>query len=147
MASLLNTSTLEILRSADETKYSAPWQVISDANASAWMAIQPQYRKLNGESIEEMTVQEKAVVDASHRQAARNAAAAQLEQQEDILRAFMLIVLDEFTLHAEKVNALGQAIVQGASLAAIKTALQGLVALPVRTERQLRDAIKAKLGS
>lgn len=147
MASLLNTSTLEILRSADETKHAAPWIVIAESDASAWLAIPPQYRKLNGEAIEEMTTQEKAAVDAAQLAAARDAAAAQLERQEDILRAFMLIVLDEFNLHAQKVNALGTAIVQGASLAANKTAVGQIGAAPERTEQQLRDAIKARLGS
>lgn len=147
MASLLNTSTLEILRSADETKLSAPWTVIAEADAAAWMAIPPQYRKLNGEAVEEMTTQEKATVDAAARARARDAVAAQLEQQEDILRAFMLIVLDEFNLHAQKINALGAAIVNGASLAAIRTAVQQIGAAQERTEEQLRNAIKGKLGS
>lgn len=147
MASLLNTSTLEILRSADETKYSAPWQVISEANASVWILIPPQYRKLVGGLIEEMPQAEKDAVDLARLTAARDAAAAQLQAQEDILRAFMLIVLDEFNTHAQKVNALGQAIIDGANLSEIKTGVQAVGVVPERTEQQLRDAIRARLGS
>ena len=147
MASLLNTSTLEILRSADETKLSDPWTVIAERDAETWMAIPPQYRKLVKGAIEEMTQAEKDVVDAAVQARARDAAAAQLEQQEDIFRAFMLLVLEKFNAHARAMNSLGQAIVNGASLAAIKTAVQQIHALQEGTEQQLRDAIKGKLGS
>lgn len=147
MASLLNTSTLEILRSADETKLSTPWLVISEQDAATWQAIPPQYRKLNGEAIEEMTAQEKATVDAAHRQAARDAAAAQLEQQEDILRAFMLIVLDDRNVLAARMSALLDAIDGASSLATLKTAVATINNPRQYDEQQLRDAIKARLGS
>lgn len=147
MASLLNTSTLEILRSADETKYSAPWTVLSEQNAAAWLAIPPQYRKLNGQAIEEMTQAEKDAVIAAQRQAARNAAAAQLEQQEDILRAFMLIVLDDRNVLAARLASLLDAIDGASSLATLKTAVASINNPRQYDEQQLRDAIKARLGS
>lgn len=147
MASLLNTSTLEILRSADETKLGDPWTVIAERDAESWMAISPQYRKLAGEVIEEMTAQEKATVDASARARARDAAAAQLEQQEDILRAFMLIVLDDRNVLAARLSALLDAIDGAGSLAALKTAVASINNPRQYDEQQLRDAIKARLGS
>lgn len=147
MASLLNTSTLEILRSADETKLSAPWLVISEQNAATWQAIPPQYRKLVGEVIEAMTQAEQDAVDASHRQAARAAAAAQLEQQEDILRAFMLIVLDDRNVLAARLSSILDAIDGASSLATLKTAVASINNPRQYDEQQLRDAIKARLGS
>lgn len=147
MASLLNTSTLEILRSADETKHSTPWVVIAEADASTWQAIPPQYRKLVGEAIEEMTAQEKAAVDAARLQASRDAVANQLGQQEDILRAFMLIVLDDRNVLAARLSSLLDAIDGASSLATLKTAVATINNPRQYDEQQLRDAIKARLGS
>lgn len=147
MASLLNTSTLEIVRSADETKLSSPWVVISEANAAAWMAIPPQYRKRVGNTIEEMTAQEKAAVDAARLAASRDAAIAQLQQTEDVLRAFMLMILDDRNLLAARITSILDAIDGASSLATLKTAVASINNPNQYTEQQLRDAIKARLGS
>lgn len=147
MASLLNTSTLEILRSADETKLSSPWTVISEQNAATWQAIPPQYRKLVGEAIEEMTQAEKDAVNAARLQAARDAEAAQLQSQEDILRAFMLVVLDDRNLLAARLSSLLDAIDGASSLATLKTAVATINNPRQYDEQQLRGAIKSRLGS
>jgi hypothetical protein len=147
MASLLNTSTLEILRSADETKLSAPWVVIAESDAEAWMAVPPQYRKLAGQAIEEMTAQEKAAVDAARVQAARDAVVAQFDRQEDISRAVALLLLDVSNRQAQRFNALLNAIDAATTLANLKSAVALIQDVPVATERQLIDALKARYGS
>lgn len=147
MASLLNTSTLEILRSADETKLSAPWLVIPEQNAALWQSIPPQYRKLAGDTIEAMTQAEKDAVDAAHRQAARDAVVAQFDRQEDISRAVALLLLDVSNRQANRFNALLNAIDAATTLANLKSAVASIQDLPIATERQLIDALKARYGS
>jgi len=147
MASLVNTSTLEIVRSVNTPEYPAPWTVVSEANAATWSAIQQKYRKWVTDHVEEMSAGEKTAADAALLSAARDAAAAQLQQVEDIQRAFMLQVLDEFNLHAEKINAILTAIDNGATLAQVKSGIAAIVDYPARTEAQLRTAIRNKLGT
>ena len=146
MAAVLHRVTKQYLPSANTPDFpSQDW--IINPNLSAVIGFDSRYWKINGDTVSLMTQGERDAVDAASLATARNAAAAQLQQQEDILRALMLPVLDEFNAHTTAVNGIGQAIVNGASLAAIKTAIQALTPLSQRTEQQLRDAIRAKLGS
>jgi len=71
----------------------------------------------------------------------------QLDMQEDILRAFAQMVLDEFNAHAAKTNALLTAIDNGANIGAIKSAVAAIADHPTRTLAQLRQAIRGKIGS
>jgi len=147
MASLVNTTTLAIVRSVNTPEYTAPWTVISEANADSWSEITQRYRKWVTDHVEEMTQGEKDAVDAAALTARRDAAAAQLQQTEDILRAFMLLVMDEFNAHAEKINSILTAIDNGGTLAQVKTEIAAITDYPTRTEQQLRTAIRNKLGS
>ena len=74
--------------------------------------------------------------------------AAQLDNQESIIRAFMLLVVDEFNQHATEQAALLQQIADATSLPDLKSRVSANVtSLSQRTAQQLRDGIRNKLGS
>lgn len=85
-------------------------------------------------------------IDAFH-VARRDEIAAQIEDVDDVVRAAVLVIMDELNLHSQKLTALGQAIVNGSTLAAIKTAVQAITPLPQRTAEDLVVAIRNKLGA
>jgi hypothetical protein len=147
MASLVNTSTLAIVRSVNTPEFTAPWTVISEANAATWSAIPVRYRKWVTDHVEEMTAGEKTAVDAALLAASRDAVAAQLDSVEDVLRAFMLTVLDELNLHSDKINAILTAIDNGANIGAVKANVLAIADYPQRTAVQLRNTVRNKLGS
>lgn len=147
MPAYLNRLTLTYRKSVSEPEITDPENWIKDPDLSAVVDLPSRYWKLTGDVVSAMTQPERDAVDAALLVASRNEAVAQLQKQEDILRAFMLIVLDEFTLVANRMNALLTAIDNAGSLAALKTAAASIADIPVRTEKQLRTAIRNRLGS
>ena len=71
----------------------------------------------------------------------------QIDQTNDILRALVKLLVSEFNRHADKTNALLDAIDASNSLATLKSAVAGINNHPTRTLKQLRSAIRAELGS
>lgn len=69
------------------------------------------------------------------------------EQAEDaaLMRAVLLVILDELNLHAAKLNAILTAIDNGANLAAVKTNITAITDYPTRTAQQVRTAIQGKI--
>jgi hypothetical protein len=150
MAFVLNTTTLELRASVNEgaPPYdSSPWVIITGAQYDLWGAIPQQYRKWVIDHIEEMSGPEKAAVDLARLEASRDAIIQQLDNIEDILRAFAGLLVDELNAHTSRTNALLTAIDNAASLAALKTAVATIQDLPTRTLVQLRAAIRAKMGT
>jgi hypothetical protein len=147
MADVLNTTTLETRASVNEIQYTPPWIVITRAQYDLWSAIPQRYRKWVVDHIEEMTTPEKAAVDLALLEASRDAIIQQIDNMEDILRAFAALLVDELNAHSAKTNALLTAIDNAATLAALKTAVAGISDLPPRTLAQLRTAIRAKIGA
>ncbi len=97
----LNRDTLELRRSVNDPLFlDPPWLRIEpgSGNATLLATVPRKYLKLTGDVLSELSQAEKDAVDAAALAAARDAVADALEQQEDILRAFMLIVIDEFNL-------------------------------------------------
>jgi hypothetical protein len=146
MADVLNTSTLEMRQSVNEVQYTDPWIVITRAQYDLWSIIPQRYRKWVVDHIEEMTQPEKDAVDLALLEATRDQIVQQLDQQEDILRAFAGLLVDELNAHASRTNALLNAIDAAASLAALKTAVAPIANLPTRTLAQMRTAIRNKIG-
>ncbi len=105
------------------------------------------YWKISGDIVSEMTQAEKDAVDAAALQAQRDDTAAQLDQVEEVLRAFMLTVLDEFNAHADKHNAILDAIDSGNNLSQVKANIAAVTDYPQRTSAQLRTTVRNKLGS
>jgi hypothetical protein len=150
MADVINTESLEIRRSVNEGSAphnAPPWLVITRAQADLWDIIPQRYRKWVTDHVEEMTQPEKDALDESILQAQRDAVVQQLDKIEDVLRAFMLAVLDEMNGHAAKINAILTAIDNGANVGAIKTNILAIADYPTRTVAQMRAAIRTKLGS
>lgn len=150
MADVLNTTSLEMRASVNEVQQpydAAPWMVISRAQFDLWSTIPQQYRKWTGVAVEEMTGPEKMAVDLALLESSRDGIVQQLDQQEDILRAFAGLLVDELNDHSARVNAILNAIDAAASLAALKTAVAGIQNLPTRDLAQLRNAIRAKIGA
>lgn len=146
MASVLHRVTREFRQSANTPDFPAiDWIINPDLSAVAGFA--SRYWKVNGDTVSLMTLAERNAVDAALVAAARDAVADELTNNENIQRAFMLLVLDEFNAHSAKVNALLTAIDNAGSLAALKTAVAAIADLPTRTESDLRTAIRNKLGS
>lgn len=63
MADFVNTTTLDVALSVNNA--SAPWTVLTRAEAEAALLIPQQYRKWTGTAVAEMTAPEKAAVDAA----------------------------------------------------------------------------------
>lgn len=146
MAAVLNRSTLQYLASANTPDYPEPAWIINP-DMGAVVGVAQKYWKLVGDTPQPMDRAERDAIDAASLTAQRAAAVAQLQQTEDVLRAFMLIVMDEFNTHAQRVNALLTAIDNGSTLTNIKTAVAAIADIPIRIEQQLRDAILARLGT
>lgn len=145
---VINRTTLRYLKSVNEPDYPEPeWKWGPDMSQVA--GVSPLYWKWDAvaERPIPMTQAERDAVDAAILTARRDSAVAQLADVENVMRALLQIVMDEFNLHSGRVNALLTAIDNGASLAAIKTAVAAISDIPTRTLTELRTAIRNKLGS
>ena len=150
MADVLNSETCEMRASVNEAQapYNAdPWVVITREQFTLWSTIPQIYRKWTGVAVEEMTQPEKDAVDAARVQAELDGVVQQIDQTNDILRALVKLLVSEFNRHADKTNALLDAIDASNSLATLKSAVAGINNHPTRTLKQLRSAIRAELGS
>lgn len=152
MADVINRTTLEFRPSANTPDFPEPtWKHNPDMSAVA--GVPRQYWKAPadwdavGAGPVEMSAGEKAAVDAASLTASRDAATAQIDQLENVLRAVLLVLRDELNLHADKINAILTAIDNGANLAAVKVNILAIADYPQRTVAQLRTAIRGKLGS
>lgn len=147
MADVLNTSTLEMRQSVNEVQYQPPWIVITREQYNLWSVIPLRYRKWADDHVEEMTQPEKDAVDFALMEATRDEIVQQIDRQEDILRAFAGLLVDELNAHSARTNALLDAIDGAGSLAALKTAAGRIQNLPTRDLAQLRQAIRNKIGA
>ena len=145
MSDFVNPSTLGLVASVNDMP--APWVVCTRADLTTWQAIARQYRKWVTDHIEEMTAGEKTTADAAALSAQRDATAAQLDAAEDVLRAFMLTVLDELNNHADKINTMLTAVDNATSLADLKTRYAAIADYPARTAQQLKTTVRGKLGT
>lgn len=152
MADVIHRTTLEFRPSVNTLEFPEPtWK--HNPSMSAVASVPSRYWKAPadwnpvGAGPVEMTPGEKATVDANALTARRDAEVAPLDNVETLLRAFMLIVLDEFNLHSTRLNALLTAIDNNSSLANIKTAVLAIQDIPARTAQQLRDAMRGRLGT
>lgn len=148
MSDVINRTTLQFLRSVNDPLFPEPtWKANPDMSQVA--GVDPRFWKWDAIADRPipMTAPEQAAVVATALSDARDGAVARLAQTEDIMRAFMLLVLDEFNAHTAKTNAILTAIDNATTLANLKTAIAALLDLPTRTEQQLRTAIRNKLGT
>lgn len=149
MASALNRTTKVYFRSADTPDFPVADWLINSAQADALFdaGVPPRHWNIVGDVVTEMTAPQKAAVDAALLQARRAATVAELDMVEGIVRAFMLVVIDEFNLHSTRLNAILDAVDAATSLADFKTRVALIPDIPQRTNGQLRTAIGNKLGT
>jgi hypothetical protein len=110
-------------------------------------AVDRQYRKWVTDHVEEMTAGEKATADVALLTAQRDAAVAQLDRTEDVLRAVVQAVMDELNSTAAAYNALRGACAAATSVADLRTRANATATLPTRTLGQIRTAIRARIGT
>lgn len=146
MASVLNRATRQYIQSVNTPDYpSQDWIINPDLSA---VAVWPnRYWLITGDAVTLMDAAARTAVDTAQLELMRDAVTAQFDQTEDVLRAFMLAVLDEMNGHAAKINAVLTAIDNGANFTAVKTNIAAIADYPARTTAQLRAVIRAKLGS
>lgn len=148
MANVIHRTTLEFRASANEAFHPEPeWKHSPDM--SQVVGVEPRFWKWDAvnERPIPMTAPEQAAATATALASSRDSAVARLTQTEDVQRAFMLMVLSEFNAHTAKTNAILSAIDAATTLANLKTAVAAITDLPVRTEQQLRNAIRNNLGT
>lgn len=145
MADYVNPQTCEVAISVNTR--TDPWIQITRDLSLAWSVIPLVYRKWVVDHIEEMTQAEKDAVDTAMREQMRDDVIQQVDDLENILRSFMLMVLDEFNNHSQKVNAILTAVDTANNFAEVKANYAAITDLPVRTAAQLRSAIRSKLGT
>lgn len=143
MADFVHPTTLEVVLSENDRP--APWVVIARADALTALAIPSIYRKWVTDHVAEMTVGEKATVDAAIEMARRTAEAAKYDAKE-ILRAQALVLIDEINNLRQWIESFKTATAAATSLADLKTRVAGLSSMPNRTPTQARTAIVNKLG-
>lgn len=146
MATVLNRTTKQLIASADTPQYPVEhW--IHSPDLSAVTGQPAKYWTISGDTVSLMDEAARDAVDAAEAAARVDGIAGELQQTENITRAFMLLVLDDRNATAAKLNSLLDAIDAASSLANLKTAVAAIANLPTYDETQLRTAIKAKLGS
>jgi len=120
----LHRTDISILRSVPEADLPEPvGNYIEEPDLAAVTGWPTKYWIITGDVVTLMDQAARDVVDAAELEASRDSEAAQLDNVEAVLRAFMLIVLDEINI------------------------LRGQHSLPNRTVQQLRAAIRARLGT
>lgn len=146
MADVLNRSTKQYLASVNTPEYPVQDWIVNP-NMTAVIGLPAKYWKITGDVVSAMTQGEKDAVDGVNSGAARDALSAKLDNVEDILRAFALVVLDELNAHSTRINAVLTAIDNGATLANIKTSVLAITDIPTRNIAQIKTALRSKLGS
>jgi len=149
VSTALHRTTKQYVESADTPAFPTATWILNSAQANAlWAANVPtKYWNIVGDAVTEMSPAEKAAVDASLLSSSRDKSVTELDQVENILRAFVLVLMDELNLHAATVTAILNAIDGAASLADVKTSVGAIADLPQRTNGQLKTSIRNKLGT
>lgn len=148
MASWLHRTTKQFLQSVSPNSLPEPTtNYIQEPDLSVVTGFPSKYWILTGNVISLMSQVQRDVVDAAERQASRDIAAQELDGLENLLRAFMLTVLDEFNRHSLKTNAILDAIDNANNLSQLKSTVAAINDFPQRTIAQLRSIIRNKLGT
>lgn len=146
MATVLQRTTKQLIASANTPDYPVDAWII-EPDLSAVTGQPAKYWTISGDTVSLMDEAARDAVDAAEAAARLDGIAGELQQTENITRAFMLLVLDDRNATAAKLNSLLDAIDAASSLANLKTAVAAIANLPTYDESQLRTAIKNKIGT
>lgn len=147
MTSVINPTTLQFLRSVNTPEYPAPWVVNPDM--SQVVGVDRKYWKwdaVGGRPIP-MTGAEQTAFDLAAIETARDSIVAQLDRQEDVLRAVMTAVINELNAASDAFNALKAAVAAANNIGSLKSGVAAIPARPTRTMAQLRNVVRNALGS
>ncbi len=148
MASVINRTTLQFLRSVDTPKYPEPtWKINPDM--SLVEGLSKQFWKWDSESERPIpqTAEEQTATTLARLDSSRDSSISRLDGVEDILRAIATLLVDEFNSHTNKINAILDAVDAATSLADFKASVALITDQPTRTLSQFRTAIRNNLGS
>lgn len=146
MANVLHRINKTYLTSVNEPDYPIEsW--IWNPNISAVVGFNPRYWIITGDNVTLMNQSERNAVDAALLELARDDLVTQLTSIEDLNRSIILVLLDEFNNHANKINSILDAVDAASSLADLKTRIAAITDYPQRNITQIRQAIRNKLGS
>jgi hypothetical protein len=146
VANVLNRTTKQYIASANTVEYPVVSWIINP-DLSAVIGFDSKYWTITGDVVSLLSQAERDALDAAALGAARDARANRLDQVEDIARAAILVIMDEFNLHSARINAMLTAIDSGNTLAQVKTNIAAIQDIPVRTIAQLKTALRGKLGT
>ena len=146
MANVLHRTTKQYLPSVNTPEYPIADWIISP-NLSAVVGYGPQYWIITGDTITLMDAAARAAVDAAALSAGRDAMANRLTGVEALERAVLFVILDEFNLHKDKLNAILTAVGTSTNYASLKTNIGAIPDYPTRTASQLITSVRTKLGS
>lgn len=148
MASVINRTTFQFLRSADTPRYPEPtWKKNPDMTQVAGLAKYLWKWDVGTDRPIPQTAGEQTATLTARETATRDSTANQLDGSEAILRAVMNLVVDEFNRHTVKLNAVMDAVDAATSLGDFKSAVAAIADQPTRTLEQFKTAIRNNLGS
>lgn len=146
MATVLNRTTKHLIVSANTPDYPvAEW--IIDPNLSAVTGFPSKYWTISGDVVSLLDQAGRDAIDLAELNAARDATAATMDAVENWMRAFALVVLDEFNAHTTNINAVAAAVKNASTYGAARTAMQAIATLPPRTIANLKTGVRNKLGT
>ncbi|SHL43168.1 hypothetical protein SAMN05216428_102387 [Nitrosospira sp. Nsp11] len=146
MANVLNRTTNEFRRSVHEPNYPAGEWIINP-NLAAVEGFESKYWIITGDTVTLMDQAARNAVDLAELETQRDAIASMFTNPEDVLRAFMRVVLNEFNAHADFQNQILNGIRTATSLADLKAKATAKQDYPDRTVDDLITAIRNNLGS
>ena len=148
MSDIIRRADMEI-RLSVSPQPEPEWKTFANrTEAEAALAIPQKYRKFDvSDNVVEMDAAEKAAVDAAETTARLDDIADQLDELEDILRAFALQLLDERNRMAVAFNDLKNGIATANNLNDAKAAAAAIADEPIRTVAQIKTALRNKLGT
>lgn len=148
MADVIHRTTLRFVPSANTPLYPEPeWKHNPDMSQVA--GVERRFWKWDAgtERPIPQTAGEQTATIAAALSAQRDAAIAQIDNVEDVLRQVIVLFVAEFNAHTDRTNAILDAIDGASNLSQLKTSIGAIADLPTRSLAQLRTIIRNGMGS
>ena len=146
MATVLNRTTKRLIESANTPDY-PPADWIHNPDLSAVTGFSSIYWIITGDVVSLMSQAERDAVDAAVVEASRDETVNRVDNIEDVLRASLLMILDELNLHADQLNQITGTVDGAANMGQFQANMQAVVDYPQRTIQQMKTVIRNKLGT
>lgn len=121
---------------------------IEEPDLSAVAGQPVKYWIITGDVVSLADAAARAAIDQAEIDAERDQIANEMDDLEDMSRAFALAVLDQFNAVSTQLNAVMDAIENGNNLSAVKSAVATIPRVPDNaTIAQMKAVVRSKLGS